>query len=167
MRALNEQEIRGSLLNGSKREMAQASLPDLSAVAWEREIYLGWTDAKRPQESYVVFEDPESGELLGAILRAAPAPAGRRKMMCSWCQDITELDNVAFVSAKRTGAAGRSGSTIGTSLCRDFSCSKNVRPLPSISEVSDPAEQEWWTQRRIADLQQKIRGFFVQLRGGA
>lgn len=48
MRALNEQEIRGSLLNGSKREMAQASLPDLSAVAWEREIYLGWTDAKRP-----------------------------------------------------------------------------------------------------------------------
>lgn len=51
MRALTAPEIHASFVNSTRREAAQAVLPDLSALDWDRLDYLGWTDPKNPRRA--------------------------------------------------------------------------------------------------------------------
>lgn len=159
MNPLTERQIRASFCNASKREVSQASVPDMDAIDWERLDYLGWRDAKREHAAYVVAQVGD--EPVGIMLRAGTSSKQSRKVMCAWCQDVVVMDDVSMYVARRAGAAGRRGNTIGTLICTDFSCSQNVRRPPVLSEVgSDSAEdRERIVQRRIATLRERAARF--------
>lgn len=168
MYPLTESDIRTCFINASRREVTQAVLPELASVAWEDLDYLGWQDAKRPTLSYVVM--PTQRGLVGVVLRpGASSSMVRTKAMCAWCEDVKETRNVGMFIAKRAGDAGRRGDTIGTLLCRDFRCSRNVRRMPTLTEmggkVSDE-ERAYWQSQRIAKLQARAEGFMTKVATG-
>lgn len=166
VKPLTENEIRNSFVNASKREVAQASLPDLVGLDWERLEYLGWRDGKRPLGYAVVVVDDVPR---GIILRAAPPPTAlggrRRSAICAWCEDPIETKDVSLYVAKRGGAAGRKGDTVGTLICTEFVCSRNVRRKPTFTELGsdDPLDRELFVERRIAGLQDRCAKFVAAI----
>ncbi|EAQ00381.1 hypothetical protein JNB_09419 [Janibacter sp. HTCC2649] len=163
---LTENEIRNSFVNASKREVSQASLPDLESLDWDRLEYLGWRDSKRPLGYAVVVIDDVA---TGVILRAAPpatALGGRRRSaICAWCEDPIETQDVSLYVAKRGGAAGRKGDTVGTLICTEFICSKNVRRKPTFTELGsdDPTAREQFIARRIEGLRSRSAKFVAAI----
>nr|WP_221203696.1 FBP domain-containing protein [Modestobacter versicolor] len=136
---MTEKQIRASFVNATRREVASATLPDLTDVPWDRLDYLGWRDRRAPLAAYVVLE--LDGEPTGVLLRAGtPAASGRhRKALCSWCRDLSSVEASLYV-ARRAGASGRAGNTVGTLICQDFTCSQHVRRPPTSSEAGTGAE---------------------------
>lgn len=163
MNPLTEKQIRASFLNASKREAAQATLPDLDTLDWERLDYLGWHDRKAPLSAYVVLE--LDGEPTGVLLRSAEARSSKRtKGVCAWCEDVVVTDDVSLYVARRGGASGRNGNTIGTLICTEFSCSRNVRRMPTFTEAgNDPALRELITDRRIQGLRERAARFVAEV----
>jgi hypothetical protein len=164
MHALTEKQIRASFVNASKREAADATLPDLDAVAWENVDYLGWRDRKAPLAAYVIVEVDD--EPVGVLLRATDKGGKRKKAVCQWCADVVVTDDVTLYVAKRGGASGKNGNTIGTLICTDFICSQNVRRPPTRSEVGDDADamREYVIERRIAELRERAAKFADEVR---
>ncbi len=158
MDPLTEAEIRASFINASKREVAQATLPPLSELRWERLDYLGWSDRKYPSRSYVVV--PMDNHAVGVILRSTERKS-RKRAMCAWCEDIVETEDVGLFVAKRAGAAGRNGDTVGTLLHSDFSCSVHVRRMPTKAEAGDNPEAV--TAARIEGLRSRSARFVRHL----
>ena len=160
MNPLTEKQIRASLLNASRREAGAAVLPDLDAVPWDRLDYLGWRDRKAPLAAYVVLE--LDGAPAGVLLRAGAAPASgvRRKALCAWCRDLSSVRAALYV-ARRGGASGRAGNTLGTLVCEDFSCSANVRRPPTSSEAGDGVEaiRDQLVAERIDGLRERSARF--------
>jgi len=164
MNPLSEQQIRASFVNASRREAAQATLPDLAAVPWERLEYLGWRDRRSPAAAHVVLELPDGP--VGVLLRASTPAAGRvpRRAVCAWCHDITATDATLYV-ARRAGADGRAGNTVGTLVCAEFTCSANVRRPPSSAEVGTDVEavREQFTRERTAGLRERSARFVEEV----
>lgn len=160
MIALTEEAIRSSFVNASRRERTDANLPPTwASTLWESLDYLGWRDPKLPGRAYAVIP-VETGRLVGIMFRQAEASVGLR-MMCAWCEDVWLNSEVVFYGAKRSGAAGRQGNTVGTYVCRDFNCSENVRrdpPLPYQGYDMEAARNTW-----IIQLQQKAAAFAMNL----
>ncbi len=163
MQALTEQQIRASLANTSRRESKQVTLPDLAQVDWTTLDYLGWHDAKRPEDAFVVLEVEKRP--VGVMLRAAKRSGPRRKSICNWCQDFLVNTDVSMYVARRAGPLGRRGDTVGTLICTDFDCSRNVRRTPSIEEVGsgDPQEKALLIERRITGLRERSSRFVANL----
>ena len=164
MNPLTEKQIRASLRNASKREAAQATLPDLGALDWAQLDYLGWHDRKAPLFSYVVLE--LDGVPTGILLRSSDAKTGRArtKGVCAWCEDVVVTDDVSLYVARRAGAAGRNGNTIGTLICTEFGCSRNVRRKPTFTEAgNDPAMRELIIDRRVAGLRERAARFVAEV----
>ncbi|GAB2969521.1 MAG TPA: FBP domain-containing protein [Actinotalea caeni] len=160
MTPLTDAQIRASFVNATRREVAQATLPDLSAVRWDRLEYLGWRDRKAPLVAYVVVEIDDVPT--GIVLRVADRGSGpRRRAMCAWCEDVVETDDVTLLTARRAGPAGRRGDSIGTLICADFRCSTNARRPPTSAEAgSGVAEiRDLLVADRIAGLQERCRMF--------
>jgi hypothetical protein len=160
VRPLSDKQIRASLINATRRETTQATLPDLAGVSWDQIDYLGWRDRKAPLAAYVVLE--LAGEPTGILLRAGTASATtvRRKALCSWCRDLASVEAAMYV-ARRGGSAGRAGNTIGTLVCEDFSCSRNVRRPPTSSDAGTDAElaRELIVRERVAGLRERSARF--------
>ncbi|MGP9537987.1 FBP domain-containing protein [Brachybacterium sp. AOP43-C2-M15] len=165
MRPLTEEQIRSAFVNASKGEAKRASLPDLSAVEWERLDYLGWHDAKRPQQHYVALEVDD--QLVCLLMRGAENPPAR-KMMCGWCEDIIDGVHAASFAVPRAGASGRHGNTLGTAVCADFRCSRNVRRKPTAFEMQteDEALLAYHREQRILGLVERSTGFARAVMGG-
>ncbi|MGB7448040.1 MAG: FBP domain-containing protein [Ornithinimicrobium sp.] len=165
MHALAEKQIRASLVNTSQREAKHAMLPDLEHLDWDKLDYLGWHDGKRPEESYVVVEVGTTA--VGVMLRAAKRSAVRRKSMCNWCQDFLATNDVSMYVARRAGPLGRRGDTVGTLICTDLDCSRNVRREPTLEEVGsgDPQEKARLIERRINGLRERSARFVANLKG--
>jgi hypothetical protein len=158
MHALDEARIRASFINASRRERTGLLLPDLGAVPWADRDFLGWRDPKQPLVGYVVTE--LDGEPAGVLLRRTEHTS-RTAAQCSWCDDVTLPNDVAFFSARRGGAAGRKGDSLGTLVCAQFECSVNVRRRPPLAYPGFDREAE--TARRIAALQQHVRDFIIRV----
>ncbi|MGY5883451.1 FBP domain-containing protein [Modestobacter lacusdianchii] len=160
MNPLTEKQIRASFVNATRREVTQAVLPDLAEQRWDRLDLLGWRDRKAPLSAYVVVE--LDGAPAGVLLRASPAPASgrRRSAMCSWCRDLASVGATLYV-ARRGGGSGRAGNTIGTLVCEDFSCSRNVRRPPTSAESGDGIEAiaDQVVAQRIAELRERSTQF--------
>lgn len=167
MRALTEDQIRDALVNVTVRERKQLTLPELDGVRWDDLEYLGWRDPKRELEAAVVTE--VDGEVVGIVLRTQPPSPHRRRMMCAWCQDVTITDPAVLYVARRAGASGRKGDTIGTAVCAGFRCSANVRRAPSLTEVSGASEEEkeYWISLRIDELRSRVAGFVHEVAASA
>lgn len=137
MHPLTEKQIRASFVNASRREAAQAVLPDLDALAWDDLDLLGWSDRKAPLQAYVVLE--LDGVPTGVRFRTPTADRGRmrRGAVCTWCQDVRTTEAV-LVAARRGGASGKAGNTVGTLVCEHFDCSAHARWTPPRRDP-DPA----------------------------
>ncbi|WP_309135781.1 FBP domain-containing protein [Cellulomonas sp.] len=159
MHALTEKQIRNAFVNASRREANQATLPDLDALDWDRLDYLGWRDRKAPLSAYVVLEVEE--EPVGVLLRASEGTRARRRAVCAWCEDVVVTDDVTLYVARRGGASGRRGNTIGTLLCTDFLCSANVRRPPTRTEAGSDVDavREAIVARRVAGLRERSTRF--------
>lgn len=160
MHALTEQQIRDCFVNATRREVAQATLPDLAALPWDRLDYLGWRDRRAPLSAYVVVEHDDGP--VGVLLRAGERSGGkRRRAVCAWCADVVETEDVSLYVARRAGAAGRKGDTIGTLICTDFRCSRNVRRPPTRIEAGSDVDtvRREMVRRRTSELRERSRAF--------
>ena len=164
MNPLTEKQIRASFVNASKREATQATLPDLDSLDWDRLDYLGWRDRRAPLAAYAVV--PVDGEPVGILLRSSDAKTGgpRKRAVCAWCEDVIATNDVSLFVAKRAGAAGRNGNTVGTLICADFACSQNARRRPTIVEAG--ADAAAVVARRIAGLQDRSARFVAAVAQG-
>lgn len=166
MRPLTEAFIRGSFINASRREVKEMVLPaafeSMGEADWQRLDYFGWRDPKFAKRAYVVLPRLDA-EPVGVALKPADA-SPRSRPLCNWCCDVRLPNDVVFWSAKRVGEAGRRGSTVGTLICRDFECSRNVRndPPPAYEGYDVAAARV----RRIEDLQLRAAGFAEMLLAG-
>jgi hypothetical protein len=127
MLVLDDTTIRSCFVNATRRELADLVMPNLRGIDWDRLDYLGWRDPRLAKRAYIVV--PLADGPVGIVLKQAEA-APRSRAQCSWCQDITLPNDVVLYGARRSGAAGRNGDTVGTLICSDFECSANVRKLP-------------------------------------
>lgn len=151
MLSLTDAAIRGSFINASRREVREATLPDLTTIPWDDTEFLGWRDRKKDHTGYVVIEI--DGAPVSVRLTTAPRKGPRRRALCAWCQDVVVEDDVTMYVARRGGAAGRKGDTIGTLICSDFGCNANVRRKPTLTEVGSGADED-----RIALIERRIDG---------
>ena len=166
MRPIDPARLRASFVNVSVRERAAITPPALDTLDWDSIDYLGWRDRKSPALGFVVMDLSSDGpdeRLVGVALRQADAPT-RTRPQCAWCEDVQLPNEVVFFSAKRAGAAGRRGDTIGTLVCSSFECSANVRRRPAMAYVGFDVEAE--RQRRIGVLRANVRGFAATMLDG-
>ncbi|GEA80842.1 FBP domain-containing protein [Cellulomonas sp. CW35] len=164
MEPLTDKQIRASFVNASRREAAQAVLPVLDELDWDRLDYLGWRDRKAPLVAYAVV--PVDGTPVGVLLRSTDAKERiRRRAVCAWCEDVVVTDDVSLYVARRAGAAGRRGNTIGTLICTHFACSRNVRRPPTRTEAGDDAQErrELIVAARVAGLRERSARFVAEV----
>ncbi|MFE2410112.1 FBP domain-containing protein [Kitasatospora sp. NPDC059408] len=140
MQPLNENEIRESFVNCSKGEARRLNLPrGLAELPWEQLDFLGWRDPGAPDRAYLVAH--HGGELVGVTLRV---PSVRRSLtksnVCSLCVTAHAGSGVALLAARRAGAAGREGNSVGSYICADLACSLYVRGLKKSTLVTRPNE---------------------------
>ncbi|MFS0728691.1 FBP domain-containing protein [Curtobacterium sp. 1P10AnD] len=160
MLPISEKTIRTSFVNASRKETADITLPEgFETIDWDAHDYLGWRDPKIGRRAYAVVPTLE-GELVGILFRQAEA-SPRNRAQCSWCQDVKLPNDVVFYSAKRSGKAGRNGNTVGTLVCQDFQCSRNVRKLPP--PAYEGYDVEAARLQRIEDLQLRAAAFAAEV----
>ena len=156
MHPLTEPEIRTSFVNCSRGEATSLTLPaDLTALRWDRLDVLGWVDRRAPLRAYAVL--PLDDAVVGIALRVPETVGKRRRAVCAWCEDVNATNDASLYVARRAGAAGRRGDTVGTLICTGFECSRNVRRTPTLIEAGqDPAGL---VLRRIDGLRERSQRF--------
>ncbi|WP_433005859.1 FBP domain-containing protein [Kribbella sp. CA-294648] len=129
MQPLSADEIKGSFVNSSKSLVKAMTLPrDFGELPWESLDYLGWRDPKAPARGYLVV--PRADGLTGiAVNTAATGKPRRGTGLCDLCHTAHQLTDVSLFVARRAGAAGKAGNTVGTYICADLACSLYLRGL--------------------------------------
>ncbi|MBP2479317.1 hypothetical protein JOF53_008189 [Crossiella equi] len=151
MEPLAENTIRSSFANCSKGEAKRLALPGkLTELDWAGLDFLGWRDPKAAGNGYLVF--PRRGEVVGISLQITPGKL--KQSMCAVCLTTHGAGDVALFSARRAGAAGKNGNTVGTYLCADLSCSLYVRGKlkPSVPNPKESLTTEERAERMLANL---------------
>ena len=161
MLPVTDKMIRASFVNASRKEVSDLNLPpNFAALDFDALDFVGWRDPVFARRAYVVVPtDAEAGAapgLTGVLLKQAEA-SPRAQVQCTWCQDVTLPNPVVFYSAKRAGAAGRNGDTIGTLVCADFQCSTNARKAPPVAYLGFDIEAA--REQQIAALRLRSAGF--------
>ena len=126
MRPLTEEELRASFVNAAPDELRVIEVP-LSArtTDWYHFDFLAWRDPEFRGRGYLVAE--VDGQPRGVVLRASESSALSRAAMCNLCHTMQPGDQVSLFTARKAGAAGEHGDTVGTYMCADLSCHENVR----------------------------------------
>ena len=158
MNTLTESQLRDAFVNASKGEAKRAMLPDLDQIDFTRLDYLGWQDAKKPRNHYIALE--LDGQVAALLLRGPENPPAK-KLLCAWCEDIVDGVHAASFVAPLACASGRRGNTVGTAICADFRCSRNVRREPSSFEIrsEDPALLAYHREQKIEGLRERSTAF--------
>ncbi|MEH0110119.1 FBP domain-containing protein [Tersicoccus sp. MR15.9] len=131
MQPLTLSQIRYSFINASRSESARLTPPPgFDRLDWDGLDVLGWRDPKMPLRGYLALRTTD-GRLVSVLLRA-PAGGARknRAVLCELCRSVEATNDVLLWVARRAGASGRNGNTVGTLICADFACSANVRIAP-------------------------------------
>jgi hypothetical protein len=160
--ALTEQQVRRSFVNCSQGEAKGLALPKgFADLDWPALELLGWRDPKAPLRGYLVVE--EGDRPVGVAVRAADTRmSARTAAMCLLCQTAQSGDAVSLFTARRTGAAGRNGNTVGTYMCADLGCADRVRTeIPPWLQDRDPVEV---VAGRAAELRERVAGFVGSVR---
>ncbi|ARZ70080.1 FBP domain-containing protein [Streptomyces sp. HU2014] len=154
MEPLSDKEIRASFVNCSKGEASRISLPrGLAELPWADLDFLGWRDPGAPDRGYIVAE--RAGKLVGITLRVPQS--GPRSMMkssiCSICLTGHVASGVSLLAARKIGAAGRDGNTVGAYMCADLACPLYVRgkrkPLLTARYQESLTEEERLTRMAV------------------
>ncbi|PVE94683.1 FBP domain-containing protein [Microbacterium sp. TPD7012] len=161
MRPIDERAIRASFINASRKEVSDLHLPaDFADIDFDKLDYLGWTDPKMPRRAYVVAWIDDAP--VGVVLQRAEQRVLARAQ-CSWCEDVTLRNDVQLFVARKAGAAGRKGDTVGNLACAEFGCSRNVRVLPPLAYQG--YDRELAREMRILRLQEHVTGFLREVAG--
>lgn len=176
MKSLTEQDIRNSFINCSKGEAKRISLPrDLDQRPWDDLDFLGWRDPGAPDRSYLVAEGPGNPEgtegtegtnrLVGVALRFPTARRGLlHRSMCSLCLTTHRGSGVSLMTARKAGAAGREGNSVGLYMCADLACSLYVRGRKALDPGSR-FEETLTTEEQIARTLGNLSAFLRKLCG--
>ncbi|MEY9909043.1 hypothetical protein ABIA35_005277 [Catenulispora sp. MAP12-49] len=156
MEPITESQIRTCFVNCSKGEALRMGLPrELEETPWADLDFLGWRDPGAPERAYLVVE--REGSLVGLSLRASGGAArgfGARSM-CSVCLTTRTGGGVALMTARRTGAAGRNGNSVGQYLCSDLRCSLFVRGIKTTvngHDLDESVDLEGRIARAVGNL---------------
>ncbi|MFD3924690.1 FBP domain-containing protein [Streptomyces sp. NPDC058614] len=163
MRSLTEQDIRSSFINCSKGEAKRLPTPrDLAERPWDDLDFLGWRDPGAPDRSYLVAERP--GDVVGVTLRFPSSQRGfLHRSMCSLCLTTHPGNGVSLMTARKTGAAGREGNSVGIYMCADLACSLYVRGKKSL-ESGSRFEESLTVEQQIARTMGNLSSFLERLR---
>ncbi|MFI5734676.1 FBP domain-containing protein [Kribbella sp. NPDC051587] len=165
MEPVTEAVIRSSFVNCSRGEAQRLPMPkDLADRPWGDLDFLGWTDPGAPDRGYLVAE--HDGKLVGVTLKTSRGKTRgfTARAMCSLCLTPRTGGGVVLMAARRSGAAGRQGNTVGQYLCADLSCSLYVRGKKQ--SVSDPGIEETLSAAaKIARLEANLATFVEKVRG--
>lgn len=161
MSPIDERGIRASFINASRKEVSDLTLPaGFAELDFEKLDFLGWVDPKQPRRAYVVAWDGERA--VGVFLQRAEQRILARAQ-CSWCEDVTLRHDVQLFVARKAGAAGRKGDSVGTLVCAEFGCSRTVRMLPPLAYQG--YDRELARELRILRLQEHVAGFLAEVAG--
>jgi hypothetical protein len=162
VKPLTEHDIRGSFVNCSKGEAKRISLPrDLERRPWDDLDFLGWRDPGAPDRSYLVTE--RAGRPAGVTLRLPSARRGSlHRSMCSLCLTTHRGDGVSLMTARKAGAAGREGNSVGLYMCADLACSLYVRGRKAL-DTGSRFEESLTTQEQIARTVGNLSAFLDKL----
>ncbi|MFF3463655.1 FBP domain-containing protein [Streptomyces sp. NPDC001984] len=162
MRSLTEQDIRTSFVNCSKGEAKRLPVPrDLGERAWDELDFLGWRDPGAPDRSYLVTE--RRGQPVGVALRFPSARHGfLHRSMCSLCLTTHPGGGVSLMTARKAGAAGREGNSVGVYMCTDLACSLYVRGR-KVPESGMRIEESLTTEEQIARTVSNLSAFVDNL----
>ncbi|MFF8594762.1 FBP domain-containing protein [Streptomyces sp. NPDC015220] len=162
MRPLTEQDVRDSFVNCSKGEAKRLAVPrDLDERPWDDLDFLGWRDPGAPDRSYLVTE--REGRPAGVALRF---PSSRRsflhRSLCSLCLTTHPGGGVSLMTARKAGAAGREGNSVGLYMCTDLACSLYVRGK-KIPESGARFEESLTLEEQIARTTRNLAAFLDKL----
>lgn len=161
MQPLVESDIRSALGNANDAELAQLSLPVHFFVAeWAHLDAFGWRDPRISARGYLVTE--LDGAPAGVVLRAADRSGSHhRAAICNLCHTQQPGDQVVLFSARRAGAAGTRGDSVGTYICSDLACQETVRlGRPAAPSEVQPSAIEL---ERIEGLARRTRAFVADV----
>ncbi|TDD30433.1 FBP domain-containing protein [Kribbella turkmenica] len=156
MQPLSVEEIRRSFVNSSKSLVKAMTLPRAFAdLPWESLDYLGWRDPKAPNRAYLVVR--RDGDVTGIALNTQATGKPRRGTgLCDLCHTAHQVTDVALFAARRAGAAGRDGNTVGLYICADLACSLYLRGL---RELEVPQGETAAPEVRAERLTARLDGF--------
>lgn len=153
MLPLTEAQVRAAIVNASPEERARLALPVRLAVAdWDYLDFLAWADPQIRGRAYVLVE--RAGIPTGLVLRAAAA-GGSHAALCNLCHTMQPGGQVRLFSARRAGAAGERGDSVGTYACADLGCHDNVRLAAPLA----PGEVRANVDRRIDGTRHRVEAF--------
>ncbi|WP_411722294.1 FBP domain-containing protein [Mycetocola sp.] len=134
MEELTEGQIRASFLNCATAEATRLFVPSgLAFAPWDELDYFGWSDPNTPGRYSLVFWRADSPA--GIVLRRADRVARIQVHLCSFCHTSQPANDVALFVAPLAGEAGRNGSTVGTYICSELTCSAHVRLQPYAAPI--------------------------------
>jgi len=126
MRPLTERAIRASFVNCSKGAAKRLAVPtDLADRPWPDLDFFGWRDPAARGRAYLVAESGD--DLVGMTLRVATPTGVARKNLCTLCLTTHTGDDIALMTARKSGKDGQQGNSVGAYLCADLACSLYLR----------------------------------------
>ncbi|MFJ2502950.1 FBP domain-containing protein [Microbacterium sp. NPDC087592] len=159
MRPLTEADVRASFVNADADELRTMEMPhDFLLVDWDYLDFFAWQDPSANRRGYVLV--PHGDGVLGVVLRATE-PGRGRSGLCNICHTMQPGNQIALLSARRAGEAGRRGDSFGTYMCADLSCHENVRlahPLAP-NEIRTPGQVDFrldGTRRRMETFVSRV-----------
>jgi hypothetical protein len=162
MKALTEQTVRESFVNCSKGEARRLAVPrDLAERPWDDLDFLGWRDPGAPDRSYLVAE--REGRPVGVTLRFPPSTRGfLHRSLCSLCLTTHRGGGVSLMTARKAGAAGREGNSVGLYMCTDLACSLYLRGK-KIPDSGSRFEESLTLDEQIARTTGNLAAFLAKL----
>ncbi|MER6015815.1 FBP domain-containing protein [Streptomyces bluensis] len=162
MRSLTEQNIRTSFVNCTKGEAKRLAIPrDLDQRPWDDLDFLGWRDPGAPDRSYLVAE--HGSDLVGVALRFPSVRRGfLHRSLCSVCLTTHPGNGVSLMTARKAGAAGREGNSVGVYMCADLACSLYVRGK-KVPESGGRFEETLTPEEQIARTVGNLSSFLRKL----
>lgn len=154
MDPVSADDIRKCFVNSSKSQVKAMTLPaGFQELPWSSLDYLGWRDPKAPARAYLVV--PRESGLTGIALGTAASGKPRRGTgLCDLCLTAHQVTDVALFVARRAGAAGKAGNTVGTYICADLACSLYLRGLRELEvPQGDTAPPEVRAKRLVDRLE--------------
>jgi hypothetical protein len=82
--------------------------------------------------------------------------------MCSLCLTTHPGSGTSLMTARKTGAAGREGNSVGVYICADLACSLYVRGKKAL-ESGSRFEETLTTEQQIARTVGNLAAFLAKL----
>jgi len=162
MRPLTEDAVRETFVNAAPEELRHVALPaDFILMDWDHLDFFAWPDPRMRGRGYLIAE--VHGEPTGVVLRAAEGSSRARSAMCNLCHTMQPADQVALFTARKAGASGSQGDSVGTYICRDLSCHENVRLAAPLA----PSELRASVDRKIDGTRRRTQAFVERVLEGA